>query len=59
MENVTEAIEVNEIEKAEQLIAEKIKQDDEACINEINEVLKKYGRMIDIKNHITIKKTES
>ena len=49
----------NEIEKAEQLIAEKIKQDDEACINEINEVLKTYGRMIDIKNHVTIKKTES
>ena len=48
----------NEIEKAEQLIAEKNIQDENACIAEINEVLKKYGRTIEVKNQIVIKKNE-
>ncbi|WP_298838837.1 hypothetical protein [uncultured Clostridium sp.] len=49
----------NELEKAQQLIAEKIKQDDDACIAEINEVLKKYGRLIEVKNQMVIKQTDT
>ena len=46
----------NELEKAEQLIAEKNIQDENSCIAEINEVLKKYSRTIEVKNQIVIQK---